>query len=1372
MSFEMSTFAAATKQALTRDDILDEISSDVSRVQLHLQVNSFHSLALLLKYKWDIAVLKESFHASQDLSEFLTDSNVSLKTDSVAPIPSECQLCLAEEDVKGLSCRHVACRLCWKAYLKTKIESGNPSIECFDCPLLICNDRLRPLLRKSELLTPYQELIVNSYVESTSYLSWCSKNCGNVLRRMGSNIVSCSCGAKFCFQCKLYPHTPASCVQMRQWERECEDHKELGRFADKQSWEWIQNNTQDCPKCWAPIQKNGGCNHMSCEKCKHKFCWNCRRNCQFDYHGYNCKYPKATIVRPNLEKIALYLMPFNYQKQKLENTSDSSLIFECRRVLMYSYVYAYYQEPGKAHLQIQFHFQVLTRDDILNEISFDVTRVQLHLQLNSFHSLALLLKYKWDIVALKESFHASQDLSEFLIDNNVPLKTYSVAPILSECQLCLVVGDVKGIACRHMACDSCWRTYLKVKIESGNLSIECFDCSLLICKDKLRVLLGSTELYITYQKLVVKSYVESISYLTWCSENCGNAVRRTGSNNVSCSCGAKFCFQCKRDPHTPASCDQMRLWERACEEHKELRKFADKKSWKWIQNNTQACPQCLAPIQKNGGCRYMYCKKCKHSFCWNCRGYWKHEWEGHRCKNPKTQIVCPSQQKIASFLIPFNYHKRKTDDSSSISECRNILMYSYVYAYYQGPGKITKDFKLLQKMLRNELELEKSRQNLEKCEQLRKSILDYCISSQTGKKALTLNDVQNEISSTITKVQLLLKVNSFYVLTLLLKFKWDIDALKESFHASKSFNDFFIANNLSLKTFPAAPTDPECQLCCATEDVEGLACRHMACGPCWKTYLKNKIELGNPSIECFDCSLLICKDKLEALLGSTELFTAYQKLKNCGKAVRRTDSNNVTCSCGAKFCFQCNRDPHTPASCDHMRLWERACEHHKELGKFAYKKSWEWIQENTQECPKCWAPIQKNGGCQFMYCKHCKHKFCWICRGSWIYEWDHLCSFQKAKTARPNLQEIDSYLLQFNHHKQKLESNHESSSISECRRVLMYSYVYAYNQEPGKITEDFQQQQNKLNAELDLEKSKQSVKKCEQLRKSILGYCSSSRTKKETLTLEEIQKEITSTITKVQLLLKINSFCSLTLLLKFKWDIDALKESFHASNNLNDFFIANNLSLKTFPAAPTDPECQLCCATEDVEGLACRHMACGPCWKTYLKDKVELGNPSIECFDCSLLICKDKLEALLGSTELFTAYQKLVVNSYVHYVSHLTWCKKNCGKAVRRTDSNNVICSCGARFCFRCNRDPHTPASCDHMRLWERACEDHKELRKFAFKKSWEWIQESTQECPKCWAPIQKSGGCQFMYCKQCKHKFCWICRGTWIYEWDHLCSL
>ena len=37
-----------------------------------------------------------------------------------------------------------------------------------------------------------------------------------------------------------------------------------------------------CPNCGVMIQKNAGCSHMVCVKCKHEFCWQCMQ----DYFRY------------------------------------------------------------------------------------------------------------------------------------------------------------------------------------------------------------------------------------------------------------------------------------------------------------------------------------------------------------------------------------------------------------------------------------------------------------------------------------------------------------------------------------------------------------------------------------------------------------------------------------------------------------------------------------------------------------------------------------------------------------------------------------------------------------------------------------------------------------------------------------------------------------------------------------------------------------------------------------------------------------------------------------------------------------------------------------------------------------------------------
>jgi hypothetical protein len=60
----------------------------------------------------------------------------------------------------------------------------------------------------------------------------------------------------------LFPRCRAYAARMRSQERASQ--AAISRLAKK------------CPQCKAPVEKNGGCNHMTCQHCHFQWCWLCQ----------------------------------------------------------------------------------------------------------------------------------------------------------------------------------------------------------------------------------------------------------------------------------------------------------------------------------------------------------------------------------------------------------------------------------------------------------------------------------------------------------------------------------------------------------------------------------------------------------------------------------------------------------------------------------------------------------------------------------------------------------------------------------------------------------------------------------------------------------------------------------------------------------------------------------------------------------------------------------------------------------------------------------------------------------------------------------------------------------------------------------------
>ncbi|XP_041040834.1 ankyrin repeat and IBR domain-containing protein 1-like isoform X3 [Carcharodon carcharias] len=215
-----------------------------------------------------------------------------------------CGICLCNisvfEDPVDVPCGHEFCRGCWEGFLNIKIQEGEAhNIICpaFDCFQLVPVDIIENLVSR-EMDKRYLQFDIKAFVENNPVIRWCpTPGCERAVRltcqRSGSTMdqlsfpllsapaVDCGKGHLFCWECLGEAHEPCDCQTWKNWLQKITEMKpeELAgvneAFEDAANCLWLLSNSKPCANCKSPIQKNEGCNHMQCAKCKYDFCWIC-----------------------------------------------------------------------------------------------------------------------------------------------------------------------------------------------------------------------------------------------------------------------------------------------------------------------------------------------------------------------------------------------------------------------------------------------------------------------------------------------------------------------------------------------------------------------------------------------------------------------------------------------------------------------------------------------------------------------------------------------------------------------------------------------------------------------------------------------------------------------------------------------------------------------------------------------------------------------------------------------------------------------------------------------------------------------------------------------------------------------------------------
>ncbi|KAL6940246.1 hypothetical protein ACO0QE_004143 [Hanseniaspora vineae] len=277
----------ATYFVLSETELIDKKLKELT-ASYTCKLDKMEQKQLLIAYDWNVTNILEEKKKSGE-QEMLAQAGLS--PENKGRIYTEkgeytCMICCETRNKTELYalelCGHAFCTDCYKQYLlaTTTVSSGPP--KCMgNCDTLIPFKDLHNLMDQG-YLDKLLVFSIKSFInKNTDHYKHCpSNNCQQVivvndslkpyLEHHVAPIVSCDKNHIFCFNCRKEDHSPCDCEISQEWVKKTS--------KESKALNWVLANTKECPKCSVNIEKNGGCNHMTCQNCEFQFCWVCDSN--------------------------------------------------------------------------------------------------------------------------------------------------------------------------------------------------------------------------------------------------------------------------------------------------------------------------------------------------------------------------------------------------------------------------------------------------------------------------------------------------------------------------------------------------------------------------------------------------------------------------------------------------------------------------------------------------------------------------------------------------------------------------------------------------------------------------------------------------------------------------------------------------------------------------------------------------------------------------------------------------------------------------------------------------------------------------------------------------------------------------------------
>eukprot|EP00042_Codosiga_hollandica_P058537 m.884245 g.884245 ORF g.884245 m.884245 type:complete len:411 (-) comp59889_c0_seq3:95-1327(-) len=201
-------------------------------------------------------------NARRVLAEIDPDAGI-VRAQVLTSREANCILCF-DTSIQTVSCSrgHAICVDCLMGYFRSRLEQHQLALVCPDerCTCSLSMEWVEPHLTDQER----HKYVCIRTRQTRDHMRQCPRCRTLQAGNPTEPAMTCTaCKLQYCFYHET-AHAGRTCSIQESW---------TSRTASAW-WNWV--HTKDCPECRAPMQKNGGCPHMTC-RCGHQFCWDCMR---------------------------------------------------------------------------------------------------------------------------------------------------------------------------------------------------------------------------------------------------------------------------------------------------------------------------------------------------------------------------------------------------------------------------------------------------------------------------------------------------------------------------------------------------------------------------------------------------------------------------------------------------------------------------------------------------------------------------------------------------------------------------------------------------------------------------------------------------------------------------------------------------------------------------------------------------------------------------------------------------------------------------------------------------------------------------------------------------------------------------------------